>query len=90
MIELHARITGRVQMVMFRDFVERKARHRGFTGYVRNLDDGSVEAVAQGEKSELEKFIPLLHEGPLLAKVKNVELSWQEPKEKFETFEIRY
>ena len=44
---------GRVQNVMFRDFIARGARHLGLTGYVRNLDDGSVEFVAQGQKEKV-------------------------------------
>lgn len=89
MIELRARIYGRVQMVMFRDFVQRRARLRGLTGFVRNEDDGSVEVAAQGEKSDLERFIPLLQQGPILAKVEDVKIQWREPKEKFDRFEIR-
>ena len=88
MTELYARVYGRVQMVMFRDFVCRNARSRNVVGSVRNLPDGSVEVVAQGAKNDLETFILLLKKGPLLAKVERVEVAWRNPTEQFETFHI--
>ena len=88
MDEIRCRISGKVQMVMFRDFVQRKARTLDITGKVFNLDDGSVEVIAQGEKEQLEKLIEHLHEGPLLAHVVRVEVEWRKPAQSFESFKI--
>lgn len=81
-------ITGRVQMVMFRDFVKRKASSLGVNGTVRNLNDGSVEVVAQGSKDKLEVLKNQLYKGPLLARVDKVEMVWKNPKVNFYGFHI--
>ena len=70
--ELYCRITGRVQLVMFRDFTARKARKLGLVGYVKNLPDGSVEVLAQGTPERLDTFVALLRRGSLLARVDEV------------------
>ena len=85
-----ARITGRVQMVMFRDFAQRKARGFGLTGFVKNNADGDVEVVAEGDEDILRQFIELLREGPLFAKVENIMVDWAEPAFEFVSFEIIY
>ena len=90
MEEIHCNIRGRVQVVMFRDFVQRRAKRLGLSGWVKNLDDGSVELVAQGEKHQLEKLLKPLKKGPILANVENVEVSWRKPKSEFESFQIIY
>ena len=77
MEELHARIWGRVQLVMFRDFAQRKARTLKLVGTVKNLRDGSVEVVAQGPHEVLESFVAKLRRGPLLARVDDIELEWR-------------
>ncbi len=77
-------------MVMFRDFVQRKARSLGLRGTVENLEDGSLEAVAQGKVEDLETLIEHLHKGPFLARVLRVDVSWREPNEEFQGFKIIY
>ena len=72
--KIECKITGRVQMVMFRDFVQRKASKLGLFGYVKNQKDGSVYVLAEGEEESLEKLIKLLQKGPVLAKVKKVDV----------------
>jgi acylphosphatase len=62
MLEMHAIFHGQVQGVGFRAFVKRTAEEFSLTGYVRNLRDGSVEAVVQGEKAVLETFLQQLNE----------------------------
>ena len=54
---LECRITGRVQLVMFRDFTQRKASSLGLFGTVENKKDGSVVVVAEGEESKLEQLL---------------------------------
>ncbi len=90
MHEIKVTITGNVQMVMFRDFVKRKAQALKLHGTVKNNSDGSVEIVAQGEKHNLETLIEHLHKGPLLAQVVRVQMQWREPMEDFDGFTITY
>jgi acylphosphatase len=88
--EFHAIVSGRVQMVMYRDFTQRKATSLQIVGTVRNLPNGAVEIFAQGEEEKLEKFIQKLHRGSLLAKVEHIELSWKEPLAVYDSFKIVY
>jgi acylphosphatase len=62
-----------VQGVGFRAFVERSARDIGLTGWVRNLDDGRVEAYAIGTHRQLDELAALLHQGPRLSEVRGLE-----------------
>jgi len=77
-------------MVMFRDFIQRKARGLDLSGFVENKGDGSVHTIVQGREENLEKFIEHLHKGPFLAKVARVAVEWREPKETFSGFKIKY
>ncbi len=88
--EVFCIIRGRVQMVMFRDFVCRKARRMGIVGFVKNRDDGTVEVLAQGHEGHLRKFIDLLNRGSLLSRVDQVEVQWREPAMNFSNFSIRF
>jgi acylphosphatase len=88
MEEFRAIISGRVQMVMFRDFATRKARKVGVKGFVRNLADGTVEVVAQGEKAALERFIAYLHKGSILSRVEHVAAEWRTPQQNFDSFTL--
>ena len=90
MEEFRAIVSGRVQMVMFRDFVTRKAWKVGVKGLVRNLEDGTVEVVAQGEKENLEQLIAYLHEGSMLSHVESVSVEWSIPQKIFDSFELVY
>ncbi len=90
MKEIKAIVSGKVQMVMFRDFVQRHARILGLRGTVENLDDGTVEVIAQGSEAKLEKLLEHLHKGPFLARVVRVETEWREPSSKFDSFSIIY
>jgi acylphosphatase len=71
----HLRILGRVQAVGFRFFMEREARARGVTGWVRNRHDGSVEAVVQGSPEAVEEMIACARRGPRSAHVTEVRVS---------------
>ncbi len=87
---IECRITGRVQLVMFRDFAQRMARRLGLVGTVQNLPDGSVVVVAEGEEESLKKYIELLHKGSIFAKVERVETKWMEGKNEYKDFVIGY
>ena len=72
----HAYIYGRVQGVFFRSFVARHARELGLWGYARNLSDGSVEVMAEGENEQLVKLTGLIKVGPTAARVDNYKIEW--------------
>jgi len=68
----HIRISGRVQGVGFRMYMERKARELGVTGWVRNRLDGTVEAMVQGTQEAVEAMIAVARQGPRAAVVTEV------------------
>jgi len=83
-------ISGKVQGVWYRKFVSENAKKRGFKGYVRNLSDGRVEAMANIENPQrLEEFLEILKEGSPFSIVENIKFE-EIPFENFEDFEIRY
>ena len=65
-------VSGKVQGVGFRFFTEEAARREGLTGFVRNLDDGRVEAHAEGDAEVIARFERAIRLGPPLAHVENV------------------
>lgn len=90
MREVYLKIYGIVQGVNFRYHALKQAQALGLAGWVRNLPDSTVEAVAQGEKESLLKFINWCREGPDSAQVEKVEEHWREPQQTFTGFEVRY
>ncbi len=87
---VHILISGEVQGVFFRSNTRDFANGLGLKGWVRNLTDGRVEVVAEGEKSLLERLIEFCRKGPPGARVENIEIEWEENKDEFEGFDIRY
>lgn len=81
-------ITGLVQGVFFRREITFLARRIGVTGWTRNLHDGSVEVVAEGEKEALEKLIQFCRTGPAGARVDQVRIEWGDFKGEFRGFRI--
>ncbi len=81
---------GRVQGVGFRFFAVRAARRHGLDGWVRNLHDGGVEALAQGEPASLEAFGTELRRGPAGARVASVEEAEAAVDEGLEGFDVRF
>lgn len=71
-ITRHLRITGRVQGVCYRASMTEEATRLGLQGWVRNRQDGSVEALAQGPASAVQALIDWAHQGPRLARVDEV------------------
>ena len=85
------KIFGMVQGVFFRAGTQGQARLLdGISGWVRNLPDGSVECVAEGEKEKLDKLLEWCNHGPAGAEVERVEEKWEEYRGEFEGFEIKY
>ncbi len=87
---LRSVVSGRVQGVMFRAFAVRQANSLGLSGFTRNLPDGTVEVVAEGERAQLESLVDRLKEGPPFAIVEKVETAWSAPTGKYAGFDIRY
>jgi acylphosphatase len=82
-------IAGIVQGVGFRFFAERAGRELGLRGYVRNLPDGRVEAVAAGPEDDLREFTERLRRGPRASKVDRLETSEADLPDDQAGFEIR-
>lgn len=89
MKRFRAIIHGRVQRVGFRFFACQAANDLNVAGYVRNMPDGTVEVVAEGEDDALECFLRLLSEGPPLAHVASMDVTWSEPTGEFRYFTSR-
>ena len=87
---LHAIVRGRVQMVGFRYFVVDRAQMLGLAGWVRNADDGSVEVVAEGPEERLRQFEAALRDGPRLARVDGIDVSWSDALKGHHGFEPRW
>ena len=82
-------ISGRVQGVYFRYFTQKKAKQLGVNGFARNLLDGRVEIVAEGDHEPINQRIEWSHKEPITARVDQVEFVDIEIDEVFTTFEIR-
>lgn len=79
-----------MQGVAFRWVTSDVALQLKVFGWARNLLDGRVEVVAEGEEAILKEFIEFLKKGPRYAKVKNIEIEWLEYRGEFASFKIRY
>jgi acylphosphatase len=88
MQQAHIFISGIVQGVGFRFFVKNNAKDREVTGWVRNAEDGGVEAVFCGEREKIEELIALCRKGPFLAEVKHLGFEWEKA-ETFPNFAVR-
>lgn len=82
-------ISGRVQGVFFRDSTRQMAQSLGLTGYVKNLHDGRVEVVVEGEKEDVDQMIKWCHTGPPGAVVSSVEIHNEPYNDEFKMFEVR-
>ena len=87
---VYVKIHGKVQGVWFRASTKQKAEQLGLTGWVRNTDDGCVEAVFEGEEKLVQDMIKWCYHGPPLSKVKNVEVKNQNSTNSFDSFLIKY
>ncbi len=87
---IHIFVSGFVQGVFFRAETREKAKELSLFGWVKNLPDGRVEILAEGEKEKLEKLIEWARKGPPAAQVDNVDIKWEDYKKEFEDFKINY
>jgi acylphosphatase len=83
-------ISGRVQGVAFRAHAADAAARLGVTGWIANLSDGRVEAVAEGERPAVEAFVAWCHRGPRSARVDRVEEVWDAHRGEFAAFDVRH
>lgn len=88
--EIRCIVSGRVQMVMYRDFAQRKARSLLVVGTVKNLSDGTVEVIAQGTPDQLKQYIEKLNEGSILSRVEGVAVEWRSARPTYDDFTILY
>ncbi len=88
MEELHAIVSGRVQRVMYRDFVKRGARALGVRGWVRNLPDGTVEVCAQGTGEQIDQLIARMRTGSLLSHVADMKIGRTQASHEYGRFAI--
>lgn len=89
-VRAHVYVSGRVQGVFFRSETRYEAQERGVRGWVRNLRDGRVEAVFEGEEESVKELIALCRRGPPGARVTHVDVMWESYTGEFEGFRIRH
>lgn len=87
---VYLRIYGRVQGVNFRATMRSTALRLGAKGWVRNMPDGSVEAVVEGPRDAVEKVVEWAHHGPRLARVERLVIVWEPYRGEYQDFTIRY
>lgn len=79
-VRARIRVSGRVQGVYFRQTTAREARRAGVSGWVRNLPDGSVEAVIEGTRPSVDRVLRFMSVGPARARVDEVDVTWEQPR----------
>lgn len=85
----HVRISGQVQGVFFRDSTRQKAEELGLAGWVKNLSDGSVEAVFEGPSGKVREMVGWCEEGPRNASVEDVDSDFETSGGDLQGFEVR-
>lgn len=89
MTRAHVFIKGVVQGVNFRAFTKLQAEQWELTGWVKNISNGGVEALFEGEKDYVQKMVDWCHHGPPAARVKAVEVQWEKATEEYKDFTIQ-
>ena len=87
-IRAHVFVSGKVQGVYFRQNTMRTAHELAATGWVRNLDDGRVEAVIEGAEDAVRKVVEWCHQGPAASKVDDVQVKYERYTGEFSDFAI--
>ncbi|MEJ2683074.1 MAG: acylphosphatase [Candidatus Sulfobium sp.] len=87
---VHLLIEGRVQGVFYRAFTRSIAMKLGLNGWVRNLYDGRVEAVFEGDRTLIERALLECRKGPPGSYVRDVDVDWEDYSGDLEGFEVRY
>ena len=89
-MQLFVLISGKVQGVGFRNFTQMNAKQLGINGYAKNLPNGKVEVVAEGNKAQLDALVALLKKGPRFARVDSLDVDERSFTGEYKTFGIRY
>jgi len=89
-VRIHLIIEGRVQGVWFRESTREKALSLGVNGWVKNLPDGTVEVVAEGEEDKVRELVKWCHKGPPAARVTKVHEKEEKYKGEFYSFDVVY
>ena len=89
MKRVHIIISGYVQGVFFRNNTKTKARNLGLKGFVRNVPNGDVEVVAEGNEKEINELIDFCRNGPMLSCVANLKIEYGEFKGEFDDFTVK-
>ena len=89
-VRIHIWVTGRVQGVGFRSFVQQSGVLFGLTGWVRNVGYNTVETVAEGPRDRLEKFTDAVKGGPRAGRVDEARVEWETARGEFQKFDIKY
>ncbi len=87
---MHICVSGLVQGVFYRARTVEVAQSLGLTGWVRNLADGRVEIVAEGEEESLRRLLKWCHEGPPAARVEQVRVEEESATGEYRGFSVRY
>ncbi len=87
-IRLHIYFSGRVQRVGYRSYVRRKALSIGVLGWVRNLNDGRVEVMAEGDEDSVYELLEACRKGPPSSRVTSIKVSREMPTEEFASFVV--
>ena len=88
MVRVRVLVSGRVQGVGFRWAVEDEAQAKGVTGWVRNLPDGLVESVFEGEDEQVQQMVGFCRRGPAAARVEDVQVVREADSGEFDGFSI--
>jgi len=89
-VRAHIWVKGRVQAVGFRAHVEYSARQiGGLTGWVRNVGYDTVEAIAEGERENVERLIETMKQGPRSSRVDESKVEWEKPTGEFDQFGMK-
>jgi acylphosphatase len=88
-VRAHVWVKGRVQGVGFRAHVEYYANQIGVTGWVRNVGWDTVEAVAEGTRVQVERFIQMMKEGPRMSRVDESKVEWEDVTGEFREFRVK-
>jgi acylphosphatase len=86
----HVYVSGRVQGVFFRSETAELAQRLGLCGWVRNLSDGRVEVMFEGDKENVERAVDFCKKGPLDAFVTNLQVKWETWVGEFRGFKVMY
>ncbi len=84
----HIIVKGLVQGVFFRASTRRIAKSLGLKGYVKNLENGNVEIIVEGNEEAIKELINFAKKGPEPAEVRDINIKYEEPKNEFESFGV--